>query len=218
MAAGGFDQRFFSTTRGQVVATLWRAPCTVEELASALGITDNAVRSHLSSLERDGLVHQSGVRRTQAKPAFVYDVTPAAENLFPKAYGPVLSYVLDVLGERMGADELAALLREVGGRLAAESGAPAHRAVGERIQRAVATLHNLGSTLEIENAESRRGNVRLRAYSCPLAEATANHPEVCQVIESFLAKAVGAHVRECCERDGRPRCGFEVSTTRRRVA
>jgi predicted ArsR family transcriptional regulator len=197
---------------------LWRAPGTVDELASTLGITDNAVRSHLSSLERDGLVRQSGVRRTQAKPAYVYDVTPAAEHLFPQAYGPVLGYVLDVLGERMGADGLAALLREVGGRLAAESGATTHRDMGERIHRAVATLHNLGSTLEIENSGSQRGNVRLRAYSCPLAEAAAHHPEVCQVIQSFLAKAVGAHVRECCERDGRPRCGFEVSPTRRHVA
>jgi predicted ArsR family transcriptional regulator len=218
MYAGGWDQRFLSTTRGQIVATLWRAPRTVEELASTLGITDNAVRSHLSSLERDGLVRQSGVRRTQAKPAFVYDVTPAAENLFPKAYGPVLGYVLDVLGERMGADALATLLREVGARLADASGAPAHRTVGERIQRALATLHELGSTLEIENAQSQRGNVRLRAYSCPLAEATAHHPEVCQVIESFLANAVGEHVTECCEREGRPRCGFKVVRTRRRVA
>jgi predicted ArsR family transcriptional regulator len=218
MPAGGWDQRFFSTTRGQVVATLWRTPRTVEELASTLGITDNAVRSHLSSLERDGLVRQSGVRRTQAKPAYVYDVTPAAENLFPKAYGPVLGHVLDVLGERMGADALAALLREVGARLAAESSTPAHRAVGERIQRAVASLHELGSTLEIEDAQSKRGNVRLRAYNCPLGEATAHHPEVCQVIESFLAKAIGTHVTQCCELDGRPRCGFEVSTTRRRVA
>jgi predicted ArsR family transcriptional regulator len=197
---------------------LWRAPRTVEELATELGITDNAVRSPLSTLERDGLVRQSGVRRTQAKPAFVYDVTPAAESLFPKAYGPVLGYMLDVLGERMGADALATLLREVGARLAAESGVPARRALGERIQRAVATLHDLGGTLEIESARSERGNVRLRAFSCPLAEATAHHAEVCQVIESFLATAIGAHVTEYCERDGRPRCAFEVSTTRRRVA
>jgi predicted ArsR family transcriptional regulator len=78
MANGSWDQRFLSTTRGQVVVLLGRAPRTVEELATELGVTDNAVRTHLSSLERDGLVRQNGLRRSGGKPAFVFDVTPAA--------------------------------------------------------------------------------------------------------------------------------------------
>lgn len=218
MANGGWDPRFLSTTRGQVVGLLWRTPRTVEELAAALGVTDNAVRSHLSSLERDGLVRQSGVRRSQGKPAFVYDVTPAAERLFPKAYGPVLGYVLDVLGERMSADALEALLREVGSRLAAESGAVSHRAMPERIQRAASVLEELGGIVDIEEDSAPRGKVRLRGYSCPLASAAARHPEVCGLIESFLADVVGAPVKECCEREGRPRCCFEITVGRRRAA
>ena len=220
MANGGWDQRFLSTTRGQVVALLWRAPRTVEELAVALGVTDNAVRTHLSSLERDGLVRQSGVRRSGGKPAHVYDVTPAAEQLFPKAYGLVLSQVLDVLGERLPADAVEALLREVGSRLAAESGAPVRgtRAPGDRVQRAVAVLEGLGSMVEIEDDGAESGRVRLRGYSCPLASAVPAHPEVCRLIESLLADVVGASVKECCNRDARPRCGFEFATGRRRAA
>jgi predicted ArsR family transcriptional regulator len=41
--------------RGRVVDQLRRAPQTVEELARILGITGNAVRSHLSTLEREEL-------------------------------------------------------------------------------------------------------------------------------------------------------------------
>jgi len=214
MAAGGWDQRFFSTTRGQVVAELCRAPRTVEELAAALRITDTAVRAHLSSLERDGLVRQSGVRRTQAKPAYVYDVTPAAERLFPRAYAPVLGHVLDVVGERLGADALSDLLRKAGERLAIDSVPSARRPVPERIQRAISALRELGSTLEIDAEASRPGRVRLQGYSCPLAAATSNHPEACQVIEAFLAKVIGGRVSIRCEREGRPRCGFEVSVPR----
>ena len=217
MAGGGWDQRFLSTTRGQVVAALSRAPRTVEELAAALGITDNAVRAHLSSLERDGLVRQSGVRRTQAKPAFLYDVTPAAERLFPKAYAPVLGYLLDVLGERMSADAVEALMRDVGARVAAESGTSTSRPARDRLERAAAVLMELGGIVEIEDSP-RRGNVRLRGYACPLASVSATHPEVCQVIESFLAKVVGEQVTECCERQGRPRCCFEIDTGRKHAA
>jgi predicted ArsR family transcriptional regulator len=218
MANSGWDQRFLSTTRGQVLRLLWRGPRTVDELAGLLGVTDNAVRSHLSALERDGLVQQSGVRRAQGKPAFVYDVTPAAERVFPKAYGPVLGYVLDVLGERMSADALETLLRDVGLRLAAESAPSAHRTTRERIQRAAAALEELGGMVEIEEDAPPRGKIRLRGYSCPLASAAANHPEVCRLVESFLAEVIGAPVKECCKRQGRPRCCFEIRVGRPRHA
>jgi predicted ArsR family transcriptional regulator len=49
----------------------------LSELATAVGVTDNAVRLHLGSLQREGLVRQSGVRRSVGKPAHVYDVTLA---------------------------------------------------------------------------------------------------------------------------------------------
>ena len=54
--AGGRDERFFASTRGRVTTLLRQGDRTVEELAQALGLTDNAVRAHLVTLERDGLV------------------------------------------------------------------------------------------------------------------------------------------------------------------
>jgi predicted ArsR family transcriptional regulator len=220
MTGGGWDRRFLSTTRGQVVTLLSRAARTVEELADALGVTDNAVRSHLSVLERDGLVRQHGVRRSGGKPAYVYDVTPEAEQLFPKAYGPVLGLVLDVLGERLPADAVEGLLREVAARITTQSTAAARRGgtAGERIERAVAVLEELGGTVEVEDARANNGKVRLRAYGCPLATAVPRHPEVCQMLSSVIAEVTGARVTECCEREGRPRCCFEVAFGRRRAA
>src|SRR5215471_5815189 len=55
--------RFFTSTRGKIVTLLRRESQTVEELARALDLTDNAVRAHLMVLERDGLVRQRGSRR-----------------------------------------------------------------------------------------------------------------------------------------------------------
>src|SRR5918994_2530306 len=104
-----WDQRFFASTKGQVAALLRRGVATVEELARELGLTDNAVRSHLAALERDGLVAQSGVRRGAGKPAYTYALTPDAERLFPKAYGALLGLMLDVLSERLPPDTLGEL-------------------------------------------------------------------------------------------------------------
>ena len=55
-------------------STVRRSPCdpvegttkTVNELAEELELTDNAVRAHLLSLERDGLIKQSGIQRGNA--------------------------------------------------------------------------------------------------------------------------------------------------------
>ena len=113
---------------------------------------------------------------------------------------------------------LEALLRKVGSRLATESGASAHRGTRERVQRAASALEDLGGIVEIEEDRAPRGKVRLRGYSCPLASAAASHPEVCRLIESFLAEVVGAPVKECCEREGRPRCCFEIAVGRQRAA
>ena len=114
------NQRFFASTRGQIITLLRRSSRTVEELAQALNLTDNAVRAHLATLERDGVVQQRGVRRGSGKPASIYDLAPEAEQLFPKAYVPVLQQVLAILSERLPTDEVETLLREAGRRIATQ--------------------------------------------------------------------------------------------------
>ena len=79
------DDRFWASTRGRVLTFLRKGPHSVTELASALGLTSNAIRAHLATLERDGLVRTSGMRRGTRKPAATYDLAPKAEQLFPKA-------------------------------------------------------------------------------------------------------------------------------------
>src|SRR5215469_14166004 len=113
-----WNERFFATTRGQLILLLRRGSHTVEDLAQALQLTDNAVRAHLATLERDGLVEQQGVRRGTGKPAFVYALTVEAERLFPKAYEAVLDQLLDVLQGREPPAEVQELLHAVGRRLA----------------------------------------------------------------------------------------------------
>src|SRR4051794_38712284 len=108
------DRRFFASTRGQVVTLLRRGDRTVDDLARALELTDNAVRAPLSALERDGLVRQGGVRRGRGKPAYSYELTAEAERLFPKADGPLLRLLLDVLAEQLPSKAFDDVLNEVG--------------------------------------------------------------------------------------------------------
>ena len=117
-----WDQRSFSTSRGQVLVALRRGPLTVQELAQALQLTRNAIRSHLSILERDGLVQRAGKRRGAGKPSNLFELTEPAEELFSQAYAAVLRHLLNVLREQLPAGGLDELLTEVGRRMAQAHG------------------------------------------------------------------------------------------------
>jgi predicted ArsR family transcriptional regulator len=204
----GFESRFLASTRGKIVVLLRRARRTVDELAAAVGLTDNAVRAHLATLERDGLVQQQGVRRGEGKPASLYELTAEAERLFPKAHAPVLSQLLTVMEERTSSDDMSAAMREVGQRLA--DGAPAPQgSPRERLETAARLLAGLGGLAEVESSS---GRLRLVGYSCPLGAIVDEHPQACLVAEALVARVSGLPVSEHCERDDGhpPRCRFEV--------
>jgi predicted ArsR family transcriptional regulator len=206
------DRKFFESTRGRVVTLLRRADFTVEELARELALTNNGVRAHLATLERDGIVRQSGVVRRESgggKPAYVYELTPEAEDLFPKAYEPVLHRLLDVLAEQLESDESEALLRLVGRLMAEEQTVPTD-GVRARLETAAGVLNDLGGLAELEE---RDGAFVIRGYSCPLAAVTPDHPEVCRMAETLITELVGVPVHEHCDRGERPRCFFELTSS-----
>jgi len=202
------DERFFDSTRGRVVGLLRGKSGTVTELAEKLGLTDNAVRAHLLSLERDGLVRQSGVRRGSRKPHFSYELTPEAERLFPKPYDALLNQLITTLKGRLPPSALEDVLREVGRSLAGQhSSDDSPVDLEERLLNALGVLKAIGGTPSVEREE---GKLTIRSGGCPLAAAVVEHPEVCELAESLVAELVGVPVRESCDRGESPKCCFEI--------
>lgn len=62
-------------SRSRILKLLIDEPRTTRELSEALDLTTNAVRQQLVHLEKDGLVEVASERRTEGRPAHVYDVT-----------------------------------------------------------------------------------------------------------------------------------------------
>ncbi len=207
MSHKNWQRRLLASTRGRVISLLRRGPRTVNELADELGLTDNAVRTHLAALERDGLVQQEGVRRAIGKPAFVYQLTGEAESLFPKAYATILASVLAGLRERLGPAALEAFLRDLG-RKAGEQARVSSDRLEERVEGAVQLLGELGGLADVEEKDDA---IMIRGYSCPLGAVVSDHPEACKLAEELVAAVVGRDVQECCERNGSPRCSFRVA-------
>lgn len=199
-----WNQRFFATTRGRLVLLLRRASRTVEDLAQALGLTDNAVRAHLATLERDGLVEQQGERRGAGKPASIYALAPAAERLFPKAYEPVLHQLLDTLEARQRPEQIEELLGATGRHMAQSLSAP-EGDLRARVGAAAEALNELGGLAEVEEGERE---IWIQSQRCPLASIVPDHPEMCRLAEALVSELVGAPAQEQCDQGASPRCRF----------
>ncbi|MDQ3804404.1 MAG: ArsR family transcriptional regulator [Acidobacteriota bacterium] len=202
-----FDKRFFESTRGRIVTLLRGAARTVDELAVELDLTDNAVRAHLLTLERDGLVRQSGLRRGPRKPHFTYALTPEADKLFPKAYDALLNQLIAVLKNRLEPQEIEEVLREVGRHVGAGASSGQAGDLEGRVQVALKVLEAIGGAAEVERHDD---GFTIKSGGCPLAAAVSVHPEVCRLAEALVAEVVKAPVEEHCNRDGAPQCCFEI--------
>ncbi|HKN65586.1 MAG TPA: helix-turn-helix domain-containing protein [Gemmatimonadaceae bacterium] len=205
-------QRPDGPTRGQVIALLRRGPMTVDELASAIGVTDNAVRLHLTALERDGIVRNEGVRRegSVGKPATLYAITPEGQVALSKAYEPVLSTLLVSLAGRLQGRELTELLRDVGRQLGS-SATSNKETLEQRVEAAAALLESLGAEIEVEPAPGATGGYLVRGFACPLSRSVAQCPPLCAAVEEMVAGVTRGKVQERCDRTGLPRCSFLVT-------
>ena len=159
-------ERLTGETTSKLLSLLRRSRLTITALADALHLTDNAVRTHIAALERDGIVEHVGTQReTGGKPARVYALTGEGEELFPKAYALVLGGLVEEIARVDGWERATALLRAVGQRAASGAAAPADR--DGRVAAAAAALRSLGGDVEVQRTE--RGHsaagVRLSALS-----------------------------------------------------
>jgi predicted ArsR family transcriptional regulator len=204
----GWRDRLFKSTRGKILELLRTRECTVNELADALHLTDNAVRAHLASLERDRLVSQSGMKPGVRKPHTTYALGPEAEQLFPKAYGRLVSLLMSIFSRQIKPENLRAGMRAAGRAVAREH---LHELKGktrqQRIDAALRILKELGGAAAFREED---GKHFIYGNGCPLAAATANHPEACLLAESLLTTVIGSPVKERCVRGEAPSCRFEV--------
>ena len=204
-----WNKRLLASTRGRILVLLRDEYRTVNDLSAALHLTDNAVRAHLLSLERDGLVQQRGLRRGRRRPHVAYGLSAEAEHIFPKAYGPLLNHFVNAVSRRLDERALHGAMRDVGYAIAREQRDRVKgRTRRERINVALDMLDDLGGTSKFE--EQGRKQFILGRNGCPLSAVTVAHPEACLIIESLLSKIMGMRVKKCCQYGATPRCCFEI--------
>ena len=208
-------QQLLDTSRGRIVTLLQSGNLTADDIATKLRLTRSAVRAQITAMERDGVVQKAGKRPGTTRPSHVFQLTPQVEQLLSKAYVPLLTHLVGVFAETLAGEQVEKLLRRTGKRLARDL-CGGKRPGGTLKARAAAASAMMNEHLGALTHVEANGAIVIRGAGCPLAALTGMHHGVCLAMESLVTEIVGVPVRECCEREGRPRCCFEIQARRSR--
>jgi predicted ArsR family transcriptional regulator len=199
-----------SETRDSILRTLRsRGGCTVKELAEAAGISPISVRHHLSNLLAEDLIQQEEVRHGVGRPHHLFTLTDQAHELFPTRYFRLTNRLLGEIKDVLPVGSIEGLLTGVAESMAEDYAAQLERLpFPRRLERLTELLDEEGFSAEVE----RRGDeVIIRELSCPYFQIGQQHPEVCLIDQSFIARALSLPVeRVRCLLEGDAHCAFSV--------
>jgi len=201
------------STRQEILLLLRRhGRLSAPQLANRLDITAVAIRRHLVTLERDGLVSAKTERAVRGRPAARYGLTDQGRQTFPRHYDELAQEALSFLGAE-GGRTLHDFLAWRNDRLAAEYGSRLRAGTVEGRARELAeALTEQGFMAEVETADGAEG-LKLCQHNCTVEHIAAEHPDVCAWEAALFERLLGATVtRESTIVDGSVRCVTHVRT------
>jgi DeoR family transcriptional regulator, suf operon transcriptional repressor len=200
--------------RAVLYAVRRRGEATAEQVADQLDMTVSGARQHLSALARDGYVDATELPTAAPKRgrrALVYTVTPAADAVFPKAYGELTNELLGYLSARDPEllDELfderrAHRIESAQERLARK------RTLGAKVAELTRILDEDGYLASSERVAP--GVYRIVEHNCAIWAVAQKYGQACtSEIEFIRAVLPGAHVERVQHMvAGARRCAYEI--------
>ena len=196
------------STRDRILHTLLTQPrATINELASAVSINAISVRHHLSNLQADGLVISEEERHGVGRPRLIYYLTDKGIELFPSRYYSLTNRLLEQLKETLPNATLETIFSKMGNDLIEEYWPELETLDTEaRLDFMKEILASEGHLIEWEKHES---GFRIYEKTCPYYHISQNHPEVCNLDQTFLSRVLETPVEKItCIHQGDARCTY----------
>jgi predicted ArsR family transcriptional regulator len=185
---------------------------TVDELAQRLNISRNAVRQHISSLERDLLIKQLGTRPSMGRPELLYGLSNKGRETFPRRYSWFSELLMTALFKEVGSDGLTERIKAMGENVAKDL--LARQRPSESTTEAINELNKLmvelGYSSKVQSSD--KDEVSIEASNCVFHDLAAKHPEVCQFDLALISTFTNTQIshEECMVRGGKV-CRFKFN-------
>jgi predicted ArsR family transcriptional regulator len=183
------------STRIEVLELLRRkGHASAETISAELLVTPNAIRQHLTNLERDGFVVSSPEKSRRGRPSLLFSLTERADSVFPKRYGQLATMVLQEVQEMGGPEALDEVFERMASR---HAGAISRNLEGlafdEKLRRVVAWIGRAGTLAE--QTETPEG-VKVTIHNCPFRNTALKFPQVCTITPQLISKLLGTGVSQ----------------------
>lgn len=186
-------------------------PLSTKSIASSLGVTEMAVRRHLGSLEKDGMIQAELVRQAMGRPMAMYRLSPRAEAFFPNKYSTLTLDLLDELAEEAGEEMVTRLFERRRDKLRQryEPGLGAG-SLGERV-RALTSIQNDNGYMA-ECGQNEDGSYVIKEHNCPISRIADRYDQACSCELELFSTLLQAKVeRTECLASGGCRCVYIVT-------
>lgn len=172
-----------------------QGPATVAELAARLGMTAAGIRRPLSALADNDYVIAAerapfgpAPAKRRGRPSLVYSLSPSGRGALTDDSATLAIEVLRFLQESAGPEAVAAFARARADRLVTELGVDADAS----LQALADTLTEAGYAASVEQDNGL--TVQLCQHHCPVVDAAAEFPIICEAETAALSDALGTHV------------------------
>ncbi|WP_068785019.1 helix-turn-helix transcriptional regulator [Paenibacillus phocaensis] len=199
------------STRERILHLMKTAgPLSAKELTSELLITEMAVRRHLGTMERDGLIESKMIRQTPGRPTAVYGLTELAEGLFPKKYHSLTLDLLDELAEESGEEMVDLLFDRRKEKLSRKYMADMQgKSLTEKVRTLSEIQNDNGYMTELQQNDG--GEYVLMEHNCPISQIANRYNHACDCELNLFESLLDADVErtECLAQQGK-KCVYVI--------
>jgi predicted ArsR family transcriptional regulator len=187
---------------------------SVNDFTEQLQITHMAVRKHLATLEKDGLILSVERKQPMGRPLQLYSLTQKGEKVFPKNYeGTTLEFLKDI-EEIHGEDSIHLLFKKREDRLTTEYSTKLKtKSLPERLNEIVQIQNEKGYMASASQIDEH--SFELIEYNCPIYSVAQEYKMACHCETEMFKKVVGTDQvhRTTCKTDGDNHCKFVFTFT-----
>jgi len=198
-------------TRAKIIMLLKKTGnMPIDDLSKELNITPMGIRQHILYLQRRGIIDYITRRQGIGRPAFLYQLTEKADDLFPKAYHKFILNIFKYLEKNYGRDKIDDIFKWRKNRLLKDTREimSDKKSLQDRIYRFKDFLESEGYLVDLDETNN---HYSLKQFNCPIYKVASEFNEACkyelQMYKDLLGKEV---TRQQCMSDGNPSCTYII--------
>ncbi|GAB6989627.1 helix-turn-helix transcriptional regulator [Paenibacillus pini] len=205
------EQQLDISTRDKILQMLkTKGELSAKDITEQIGITSMAIRRHINTLEKEGLIESKTIRQPMGRPTAIYRLTEQAEGFFPNKYFALTLDLLGELEEDAGKEMVHHLFDRRGQSLLRKHGDKMHgKPFAEKVEMLAEIQNESGYMVHLE--KKTEDEYTLLEHNCPISQIAKKYNHACACEMKLFESLLGAEVsRSECLAKGDNKCVYTI--------